>query len=390
MSKKKYLLDPLIFWSVLLLTLFGLIMVISAHASVFTSYGALKYFFEIGKIIAFTVFGLFLMNFISKRMNQTWLNRHVLTIYIIVAIMMIATLFFPAVNGAKAWINLKVMTIQPVEFVKIALIIYLATYFSNSINSNKTALKLITPPLLVLSGVFLFIFVLQNDLGSALIIVMISLAIFYAVPNKKLRYLKIGSFLLIIIFLVLFYANGQALSSWVYSLPDNAPFKSQLLRIAVLFDPLHNVYTSGYQLANSLAALTDSFFGHGFGNSTTKFIVPEPYNDAILSVIVEETGIFGIIVVFGTYFLIVFQLLNYAVNSLVSLADSLVLVGIATFFMAQFFVNIGGMIGVIPMTGVTLLFISSGGSSIITAFMVIGYAQAIIRKYRSSKNRHAS
>ncbi|MDR1782243.1 MAG: FtsW/RodA/SpoVE family cell cycle protein [Bacilli bacterium] len=381
MAKKKYLLDPIIYYSVILLTIFGFIMVVSAHAIVYVNYGAFKFFFEIFKIFVFIIVGFLLMNFISKRLNDRWLYKYLNIFYLIVAIMMLATLFFPEVNGAKAWINLYFITIQPVEFVKIAMIIYLSTYFGNVANSNKKISQMLMPPVLVFIGVFLFVFIFQNDLGSALIIAMITLCIFFATPIKKLNKIKFLIFFILVIGIVLFYLNGHAISQWIYSLPEGARFKNQLLRIAVLFDPFKQVYTSGYQLSNSLAALSESFFGKGLGNSTIKFIVPEPYNDAILSVIGEETGIFGILFIFIIYFILVFQLLNYASRKNVSIKDSLILVGIASFIMAQFFVNVGGMVGVIPMTGVTLLFISSGGSSIISAFILIGFAQLIIKKY---------
>ena len=379
-KKMKY--DRRLFLAVMLLTFFGYIMVISAHAAVWLKYGAGTFAFEIAKITGFLIIGFVLMNRIRVTFNINKVMKSIRIIAIVVGLMMIATLFFPEQNGAKAWLRIPGMTIQPVEFLKLTLILYFGYHFGRYYNTNTKAWDVIKMPLIILIVCFVFVTGFQNDLGSALILVIISLCMFLAIPEKKFNKYKIGICLIMFIVVFLVYFFGKDLSAYIYDLPNTFPGKSQLLRIAVLFDPLKDIYNTGYQVSNSLVALVQSGpFGAGIGNSSTKFIVPEPYNDAILAVIAEETGILGISGVFLLYIYIITRLLNYAKMTQIKITDRLILIGIASFFMAQFFVNVGGMVGLIPMTGVTLLFISSGGSSIITAFITIGIAQGVIKRY---------
>ncbi|MDL2212074.1 FtsW/RodA/SpoVE family cell cycle protein [Erysipelotrichaceae bacterium OttesenSCG-928-M19] len=374
--------DRRLFFAVMLLTIFGYIMVISAHANVWITYGAGVFAFEIAKITVFLLVGFVLMNRIRVIFDLGRVMKSIKIIFFIVALMMLATLLFPAQYGAQAWIRIPGMTLQPVEFLKITLILYFAYHFGRFYQTKAKVSQIIRAPLVVLIISFGFVFFIQNDLGSAMILAIIALCIYLAIPEKKYNSSKLIICLGIVAVIVLFYIFGSQLSDWIYQLPNDYPFKAQLLRIAILFNPLHDVYNSGYQLTNSLVALVQSGpFGMGFGNSDTKFLVPEPYNDAILAVIAEETGLIGIGLVFGLYIYIISRLLSYAKMSKILIYDRLILIGIASFFMAQFFVNVGGMVGLIPMTGVTLLFISSGGSSIITAFITIGIAQGVIKRY---------
>lgn len=376
--------DLKLFIAIIVLTSFGYMMVISAHARVWIEFGMFKFLLEISKITIFIIVGIFLMRYVMLKFNLKKFNKYIRIAMLIIALMMIATLFFADQNGAKAWIRIPVIgvTIQPVEFLKIVLILFYASHFARFYGKKTAAFQVLKAPLIVLFFSFIFVFLFQSDLGSAIILVLISLCMFLAIPEKKYNKYKFIIVLVIVVSLILFYVFGHAISELIYSLPKDFKFKSQLLRIAVLFDPLKDVYNSGYQVTNSLVALTNSgIFGAGIGNSTSKYIIPEPYNDAILSVIAEELGLFGIFVVFVLYFYVVHRLLKYALINKIDIYDRLILIGIASFFMAQFLVNVGGMVGLIPMTGVTLLFISSGGSSILSAFIAIGIAQNVIRRY---------
>ena len=379
-KKTKY--DNRLLFAVIILTLFGYLMVISAHAVVWINYGFNQFVFEIGKITVYIIIGFILMITIRNRFNLEKAIKYLQPLSIVVAVMLLGTLVFEEVNGAKAWLRLPGITIQPVEFLKILIILFLASHFGKFYGTKAKVSAILRLPLLVLGASFLFVFLAQNDLGSALILIIISLCTFLAIPDPKYNKTKFAICFLLLVTVVLFYIFGPALSEYIYGLSNDFPLKSQLLRIAVLFDPLNDVYNTGYQLTNSLVALVDGgLFGSGPGNSTTKFIVPEPYNDAILSVIVEELGIFGVLFVFGTYFYIISRLLGYAKLEQIRITDRLILIGIASFFMAQLFVNVGGMVGLIPMTGVTLLFISSGGSSIFAAFIAMGIALGVTKRY---------
>lgn len=366
-----------------ILVFFGYIMVISAHSAVALDDGFPKFAIEVIKITMFLVAGIVLMVIFTNRFKIKSYYKYQNIIAIIIFILMILTLFFPEVNGSKRWIRIPGgLTIQPIEFFKIFFILYLANYFSKESVKNISVMQFLKVPIIFLIVISIFVFVLQGDLGSTLIIMMITLFMYFSLPQKKFSFSKRVIFISIVILLILFYTIGPLLTDYLYNLPDDSSLKVRLLRIAVLFDPLKDVYGYGYQLTNSLSSFASSnILGAGLGNSEIKYLIPEPYNDAIIAVIAEETGIWGIIIVFGCYFAIINRLFVYAMKSKVNLLDRLVLIGIASFIVVQFFVNIGGMVGIIPMTGVTLLFVSSGGSSIITAFIAIGIAQSIIKRY---------
>ncbi|WP_423364577.1 FtsW/RodA/SpoVE family cell cycle protein [Mycoplasma sp. P36-A1] len=374
--------DLVILICVLLLVIGGYIMVASAHTNVFVTYGAGVFIKEMAKITVFIIVGFFIMQKLNQKFDIEIFKKYRKVFLMGISALMIMTLFFPSVNGSKSWINLGFMTIQPTEFLKMFVILDNAVYFSSKKYQSETVFNAYKEPLLKLLISVLFIFILQNDLGNALIIIMIYLVMFYAIPDPRIKKFKKTFAIAMAIFIILFYIFGKQLSDLIYSLPDDFFKKAQLTRIAVLFNPLKDVYISGFQVTNALVALASGgLFGMGLNNSTTKFLLPEAYNDAIIAVIAEELGLVGVLVLFILYIGIIVKLLSYAEKPKISTDSRLLLVGVAAFFMAQFFVNIGGMVGLIPMTGVTLLFVSSGGSSILMAFISIGIAQATIKRY---------
>lgn len=377
--------DKRIFIIVLLLTIFGWLMVINAHSQVWQVYGFPKFLQEVFKITFFYLVGLFCLVFLTRRFRLDKFKKKLKFYGLIIGGAMLITLLIPAEKGAHAWIRIPGVSfsIQPVEFLKIYYIIYLACYFdeiSHKAHQLTTSQILLKPAIITLS-IFLFVFVIQNDLGSSLILMIISYVCFLAAPIPKLRSIKILSGTALVVAIILFYLAGPTISNIIYNMADTTPFKAQLLRIAILFDPLRDVHGSGFHLTNSLVSFSSGgIFGRGFGNSLGKFILPEPYNDAILPVISEELGLIGVILLFAAYFSLVMIILSYAESTRIDVKTRIVLVGISAFIMAQLFVNAGGMVGLIPMTGVTLLFVSSGGTSLLVAFISIGIVQALIRR----------
>lgn len=374
--------DMPLFVITIILIVFGYIMVASAHANVYVTFGMMEFAKQMIKITVFILAGFLLMQFMTREFKLTNNINLLKKITYVVIAMMLATQVFPEVYGSKAWINLGFMTIQPSEFVKLLLVIWAAYYFPLPENKDKSLWEVMKKPLAVFVVTIAYIVLFQNDLGNAMIIAMICLVLFMALPDARFNKIKRNTFIGLVIILILFYIFGHRISDLIYALPEGFPKRAQLMRIAVLFNPLNDVYNSGFQVTNTLVALSaGGIFGMGLNNSTTKFLLPEPYNDAIIAVIAEELGLVGLLFLFFLYLAIVFRLLSFAEKKVVISSDRIILVGIATFFMAQFFVNIGGMVGLIPMTGVTLLFVSSGGSSILMAFMAMGIAQAVISKY---------
>lgn len=383
-KKNKY--DQKLLIMTLVLIGCGLIMVASSFTGDFVNNGPLVFMIDIAKVILYLVVGFIAMIMLQRRTNLRKIIHFSGSIFspaiVVITILMISTLFFQDTKGAHAWILLPGFTFQPVEFLKIASVIMFANHYAGNLENQKSVWEVIRIPLIFTLVYFVFITELQNDLGNGLIFVMIAYAIFLCVPDERFVMIKRISLVLMIIGVILFYIFGPVLSHTIYNLPDGIPFKVQLSRVAVLFDPMHDLYKDGYQVLNSLVAVSNGgLFGVGLGNSTSKMVVPEISNDAIIAVIAEETGLIGVIFLLVLYFLIVSRIINFATIKNMDNRARLILIGIASYFVAQFFVNVGGMIGLIPMTGVTLLFISSGGTSILAAFTSIGIVQAIIKEY---------
>lgn len=365
----------------------GLIMVISSFTDDFINNGPLAFILDIGKVILYLIIGFLAMVTIQKRFNLKKIIHFTgyLTspAMVVIIVLMFATLFFTGEKGAQAWIRFPLgFTFQPVEFLKIGSAVVFANHYATNLNNEKSLWEVIKMPLIYTLLVLAFITEAQNDLGNGLIFVMISYAIFLCVPDRRFILIKRLSVVLLLVGIIIFYILGPVFAEMIYSLPETARFKVQLMRMATIFDPMRDLYKSGYQILNSLVAFSNGgIFGVGLGNSTTKMVVPEVSNDAIIAVIAEETGLIGVLFLLVLYFLIVSRIINFATIKNMDNRARLILIGIASYFVAQLFVNIGGMIGMIPMTGVTLLFVSSGGTSILAAFISIGIVQAIVKEY---------
>lgn len=157
-------------------------------------------------------------------------------------------------------------------------------------------------------------------------------------------------------------------------------------RFVSWLDPLSDPLNTSYQQVNGLIAFAQNgIFGRGLGNSTQKFgYIPEAYNDYITAIIFEELGIFGLALIIIPYTLIIWRLFHYAYRISDNKAK-IMLCGIASYFFLHLFLNLGGVSGLIPMTGIPLLCVSMGGSSTLTAYLAIGIAQAIIWRYNKEQ-----
>ena len=157
----------------------------------------------------------------------------------------------------------------------------------------------------------------------------------------------------------------------------------QINRILSAINPFIDRYNTGYQLINGLVAFaTGGFFGTGFGNSIRKYTdFPASNTDFILAIVVEELGFLGFMIITICYMLIIIRLYKYAFK-MKNEKGRIILVGVGTYLFVHFLFNVGGVTGLIPLTGVPLLMISAGGTSTLTTMVAIGLAQAIIAKYR--------
>lgn len=399
--------DKLIFFCVFLLCLFGVIMIGDASIGMAIKFGSSYPINGMLKQMAALFLGGIGMIVLTLKKNLH-LNEKIYYFLIGLAyILMIACLHW-TVNGTHAWIKIFGFSIQPVEFFKIVMIAYIAFIDGKYITtSKKRASRLYhnnytseaakeahnkimwdeigKPALVVLIGTGICI-VIQKDLGSALILVAMALCTFVSAPNKWFKrykhYLKLGFLGLMV--LTFFFVSTKA-----YRILS----PHQAARFASWLEPTNSKYIFGssYQVVNGLVGYTNGgLIGRGFNNSVMKYgYIPEAQNDYISAIITEEFGLIGILIIILLYGVIIFRLLKYAFK-VKDGQSKMTLVGIASYFFLHLFVNLGGVSGLIPMTGVPLLLVSAGGTSTIMALFGIGMAQNIIIAYNKEQLKEAA
>ncbi|MDF2909877.1 MAG: cell division protein FtsW [Sporolactobacillus laevolacticus] len=253
------------------------------------------------------------------------------------------------VNNAQSWFHIGSFNIQPAELVKISVILYLASVFSNKQNSISDFKTSVLPPLIVVM-VFFCLIAVQPDFGTAMILILISTVMVLCAGLRTRHLVFLGGFALI--FVLLFY--NKFLSS------------NQLGRFTAAYDPFSVANTTGRQLINSYIAIASGgLTGRGLGHSIEKTgFLPEPQTDFIISVIGEELGLLGVLFVIICLAFLVFRGFVTAIRCK-DVFGSLLAIGISSMLAIQTFVNLGAATGLLPITGVTLPFVSYGGSSLI-------------------------
>jgi cell division protein FtsW (lipid II flippase) len=295
-----------------------------------------------------------------------------------IAAVSLALLLLPRLPGLGAQVNgaylgvriLGVFVFQPTEFAKIGIVVFLASYLRDTrqvlVAGARRVLGVTLPPLkhfgplLVIWGVAMLLLVVIRDLGSSLMFFGAFLAVLY-VATSRLSFVVFG--------LLLFGLGAWYLGTHVPHVHD---------RVDVCLDPLdaHRYPGTGYQIANSLFAQADGgLLGRGFGEAMLvspygKSILPAPQTDLIYAVIVNELGLAGAAAVLVTYLLAIQRGFKIALLARDSFS-TLLAVGLTSVFALQVFVIVGGVTNVIPLTGVTLPFISYGGSSLLANFVLL-------------------
>lgn len=281
-------------------------------------------------------------------------------------LMMVGMLLFVlvlshAVNGAKGWINLGVINIQPVEICKIYFILYLSDRMARVRARNDHFISSGGGPWLVVALCLLLI-VLQPDIGGMAINVMIVAVLFLACDFRW----SFGISVLLIIPTMCYLLVEKAVESGLIH-------GYRMARFVAFLNPFGNASGSGSQLVNSYYAISNGgVFGSGLGNSVQKMgYLPEPNTDFIMSITSEELGLVGVSVILILLMIIICRMIQIGVRSN-SMYEMLLCYGSATFILIEAFFNIGGVLGLLPITGVTFPFISYGGSSMLILSFTVG------------------
>lgn len=348
-----------------LLCLFGLMMIFSASSVMAVQRWGYEsgFFYDKQKLhiaVAFIAFG-FMSFFPYQRLKA---RRFLLLLTGgMVATLLMLFLFGSVAGNAQSWFKIGARSIQPSEFSKLVIIIYMAAVFSKKQKNINSLNYSIAPPMILLFGVC-FLVAVQPDFGTAAIIFAIGLTIVLASGIKMKKLAKFA--LLIGIVLVLM----SPLFIWQ---KDNILSEEQMSRLTSYLDPFKYEEGDGYHLVNSYLAIgSGGLTGRGLGQSIQKLgYLPEPHTDFIMAVIAEELGVIGVFLVIGGLSFIILHGLKVAMRCKDSFG-SMLAVGISSMLGIQAFINLGGVSGVIPITGVPLPFISYGGSSLLLLSISLG------------------
>ena len=259
------------------------------------------------------------------------------------------------VNGAQRWIPVAGFSLQPMEFARISLVLYLAYFMSTKQDLVKTFTKGVVPPFAV-TGVLCCLLLLQPDFGGAMVLVIL---LFFMC--------LVGGTRFIYLFLTLALGLASAALLIVYS-----PYRVK--RLLAFLDPFKDALDSGYQLVQSLFALgSGGFFGVGMGNSRQKMLyLPEAHNDFIMAVVGEELGFVGITLImllFGMLFARCYRIIMGQPNT----RDKLTAFGLTLVIAVGAVLNLAVVMGMAPPKGVSMPFISYGGSSLLASMICVGF-----------------
>ncbi len=356
MAKKKRpkrFYDYSLLFCVIFLTAFGLVMIYSASSYMAQlKYDNASYFMMRQLTIASA--GLVMAIFISK-LDYHWYARFAVFAYLLSYVLMIAvSLFGTKVNGKRRWLGIGALSFQPTEFVKIALIVLLAavvTQMGSKVNSWK-GMGLVMGLALPIAGI-----VAANNLSSGIIIVGIAFVMLFVACRKKWPFFLCGGAALGVV------ATAGPLAIFLEKIKLLKPY--QLERIHVWLDPEAFPREGGYQVLQGLYAIgSGGLVGKGLGESIQKMgFVPEAQNDMIFSIICEELGLFGAVSVILIFLFMIYRFMLIAGNA-PDLFGTMIVVGVMGHIAIQVILNIAVVTNTIPNTGITLPFISYGGTSV--------------------------
>ena len=351
-----------LFIVVILFSLFGLLMIYSS-SYIWAEYKFGDGFRYVKLQGLFLLVGTFLMIIISK-IDYKLYYKYSFYIFIVCLILLILVLI-PGIgkirNGSRSWFGIGSLGIQPSEFMKLSLIILVSKYLSNSDKDIKMFFKGIMPVLLVLGIVFLLI-MLQPDLGTGMIIVLSVLSLLF-IAGADMKFFFVAGFIGVIGIVILILI---------------APYRMD--RITSFINPWSDPLGTGFQIIQSLYAIgPGGLFGLGLFNSRQKhFYLPEPQTDFIFSIISEELGIIGILIVASFFIFILYCGIKISLNSK-NLFSKYLSFGMTFQILIQAVMNLMVVVGLIPVTGVTLPFLSYGGSSLLITLCSIGILLNISR-----------
>jgi cell division protein FtsW len=353
------------------LSCFGLVIVLSASsvASITQSGSPWSLFV---KQAMWTVFGVAAF-FVAGRMDLRHLRRASAPLLVICGVLLVAV-FAPglssgAVGGSSRWIGAGPLKIQPSELSKLAFCLFAADLVARRSGADDERRQIVYPVFTIL-GVFALLILKQPDMGTAIVLCCIALSILWASGVERKIFLRVVTLLAVV--------------GGMFTLV--APYRRA--RLFSFVDPFAHASTSGYQMVQSLVALGSGHVtGTGLGSSVAKWgFLPNAWTDFIFAIIGNELGLIG-----STAVLVAFAVFCWLGVRIASRTEdrfmNLLAVGITCWIGCQAIINIGGVVGVMPETGIPLPFLSSGGSSLVVTFAAVGILVNIARAPAVARSR---
>ena len=363
---------------IIFLTCFGLVILYStsAYSAQIDFDGNDMHYFSRQAIFSIISFGFML---IVSKIDYHILGAYSFELYILAMIIMalVQSPLGTEINGARRWIQLPGnMTLQPSEITKIAVILFISfelCRMGKKISTREGIIRVLAFGAVAAAGVLF----LTDNLSTAIIVMAITCVLIFIVHPKTKPFIAILAGGTAVV------AVGVSILASAISTSDNF----RLRRVITWLDPENHADTGGFQAMQGLYAIgSGGFFGKGLGNSTQKLgVIPEVQNDMILSIVCEELGVFGAIVILMLFGLLLYRLMFIARNA-PDMYGSLVASGIFAHIALQVILNIAVVTNLIPTTGVTLPFISYGGTSILFLMTEMGIALGISRKIQLDEN----
>jgi cell division protein FtsW len=340
----------------------GLVMVLSASSvSAFAEYG--DSFLFVQRQAAYAVVGVLALLVTSRMRYDAW--RRLAGPFLLVTMAMLVLVLIPAhgieAYGSSRWFQLGPVTVQPSELAKLSLIVFAAATLARS-RTKVDDLRQLAVPLLPISVVVCGLVMMQPDLGTTVILAVTMFALAFA-AGVRLRYLTFASVI------------GALIGAGLIMSADY-----RRVRFLAFLHPWADVKNTGYQLAQSLYALgSGGWMGVGLGASRQKWqYVPNAHTDFIFSILGEELGLLGELVVLVAFGALIFAGIRIAANAK-DVFGRLLAAGIVSWFGLQTLINLGAVTGLLPITGVPLPFLSYGGSSLVVSLAAVGVLVSIAR-----------
>ena len=350
---KKY--DKWLLITVIIIAIFGIVMIYSA-SSIWAEYKFNDSFKFVKAQSAFFIISLVIV-FVLKKINpKTYYEKA--NLILLICFLLLALVLIPGLgkirNGSRSWFGILGFGFQPSEITKLSLIIFTSKYLSNNDRIKRNTFKFIVPLFLVIM-LFFGLIMLEPDFGTGMVIVCSLIGLIFISGADFSIFIKLGILGVIgIIILILI-----------------APYRMD--RITSFLNPWSDPLGSGFQMIQSLYAIgPGGLLGFGFLGSRQKhFYLPEPQTDFIFSIITEEFGFIGALTIVILFIILFYNIVRKAIEC-DDLYGKYLIFGLCFLLMFQTLLNLSVVVGLVPITGVTLPFISYGGSSLIVSMISIG------------------